>query len=266
MRWLYVSFDVPDEAAEPPSRFWPAVLGWQLGEPWQGHPEFRSLRPPLATCTPTSSASRVRLALHFDLGVDDVAAAAARLVALGATQVADFDIWRVMRSPGGLAFCLVPGGGESVPAPSVWPNGHRSRLVQLCIDSPADLHDAEVAFWRAATGWRYEPSALKSTAANCSRRRPRRCGCCSSGSVMTTAPPPPVCTSISGPTTSRPRSSGSRRSARSGATRATVGCSSPTPAACRSASRVSRRITVRPRRRSNAALLARLSSALSASS
>jgi hypothetical protein len=97
------------------------------------------------------------VALHFDLGVDDVAAAAARFVALGATQVADFEIWRVMRSPGGLAFCLVPGGGETVPAAVVWPDGHRSRIVQLCVDSPADLHEAEVAFWRAASGWRYVP-------------------------------------------------------------------------------------------------------------
>jgi hypothetical protein len=43
----------------------------------------------------------------------------------------------------------------------VWPAGHRSRLVQLCVDSPAELHDAEVAFWRAATGWRYEMSVLE---------------------------------------------------------------------------------------------------------
>jgi Glyoxalase-like domain len=82
------------------------------------------------------------------------------LVELGATQEADFDIWRVMRSPGGLAFCLVPGGGESVPPPAVWPDGHRSRLVQLCVDSPVALHEAEVAFWRSATGWRYEQSVL----------------------------------------------------------------------------------------------------------
>jgi len=160
MRWLYVSFDVPDVAAEAARQFWPAVLGWQLGEPWEGHPEFRSLRPPKGDMYAHVQRVEGQPALHFDLGVDDVAAAAARLVAIGATQVSDFGIWRVMKSPGGLAFCLVPGGGESVPTPSVWPDGHRSRLVQLCIDSPVNLHDAEVAFWRAATGWRYEQSDL----------------------------------------------------------------------------------------------------------
>ncbi|HEX6658422.1 MAG TPA: hypothetical protein VF065_10095, partial [Ilumatobacter sp.] len=46
VNWLYVSFDVPDDAADVAASFWPAVLGWELGEPWEGHSEFRSLRPP----------------------------------------------------------------------------------------------------------------------------------------------------------------------------------------------------------------------------
>jgi len=29
--------------------------------------------------------------------------------------------------------------------------------VQICIDSPADLHDQEVDFWRQTTGWRWRP-------------------------------------------------------------------------------------------------------------
>ena len=160
MRWLYVSFDVPESASDVAEAFWPAVLGWELGEPWHGHSEFRSLRPPGGDTYAHLQRVDGPLAVHFDVGVDDVAAAAARLVALGATQLADFDIWRVMRSPGGMAFCLVPGGGETVPPPAVWPDGHRSRLVQLCVDSPPALHDAEVEFWRAATDWRYETSVL----------------------------------------------------------------------------------------------------------
>ena len=120
-RWIYLSFDVPAGDADAEQRFWPAVLGWELGEPWQGHEEFRSLRPPSGDTYAHMQRVNGPVALHFDLGVDDVAAAAARFVALGATQVADFEIWRVMRSPGGLAFCLVPGGGETVPAAVVWP-------------------------------------------------------------------------------------------------------------------------------------------------
>jgi predicted enzyme related to lactoylglutathione lyase len=155
MRWIHVSFDVPEDAADVDESFWQAVLGWELGPPWKGHPEFRSLRPPKGDGYAHVQRIDGPLGIHFDVGVDDVGAAAARLVAIGATEVDDFDIWRVMRSPGGLAFCLVPGGGDTVPPAAVWEDGHRSRLVQLCIDSPPDLHDAEIAFWRAATGWRY---------------------------------------------------------------------------------------------------------------
>ena len=160
MRWLYVSFDVPESVADAEQAFWPAVLGWQLGEPWQGHEEFRSLVPTSGDMYAHMQRVDGPLAIHFDLGVDDVAATAARLVALGATQVADFDIWRVLMSPGGVPFCLVPGGGEHVPGPAVWPDGHRSRLVQLCLDSPDELHEGEIAFWRAATAWRYEPHSM----------------------------------------------------------------------------------------------------------
>jgi hypothetical protein len=34
--------------------------------------------------------------------------------------------------------------------------------VQVCIDSPALAHDREVAFWRAATGWRWVASPEES--------------------------------------------------------------------------------------------------------
>jgi hypothetical protein len=30
-------------------------------------------------------------------------------------------------------------------------------LVQICIDSPANLHDQEVAFWQQATSWQWRP-------------------------------------------------------------------------------------------------------------
>ena len=46
---------------------------------------------------------------------------------------------------------------ESRPAP-IGADGARSRLVQVCIDSPVTLHDREVEFWRAATGWRWLPN------------------------------------------------------------------------------------------------------------
>jgi len=39
-------------------------------------------------------------------------------------------------------------------------DGHRSRLVQVCIDAPASVHDREVAFWRRLlAGRRVESTA-----------------------------------------------------------------------------------------------------------
>ena len=87
--------------------------------------------------------------IHFDLEVAD-RGSADRLVELGAVVTGQFEGWCPMRSPGGLPFCLVD-REEHIRPPAERFAGHRSRLVQICIDSPPNLHDQEVAFWRAAT-------------------------------------------------------------------------------------------------------------------
>ncbi len=158
MRWVYASIDTPAEHAEETQRFWSAATGWPLGNTWPGYPEFRSLDPPLGDpYVIIQTIEEGHLAVHFDVATDHLTADLDRLVDLGAEPVAAFESWHVMRSPGGLAFCLVQTAGKVVPPPAAWPDGHRSRLVQLCIDSPPDLHDEEVAFWKTATSWRFEP-------------------------------------------------------------------------------------------------------------
>ena len=73
---------------------------------------------------------------------------------LGAAAGARMRWWQRLTSPGGLPFCLVEEGlGRSRPAAVRWPGGHRSRVVQLALDVPADRYDAEWAFWHATTGW-----------------------------------------------------------------------------------------------------------------
>lgn len=48
--------------------------------------------------------------------------------------------WQVMASPGGLPYCLVEERRERRRPPATrWPNGHRSRVAQLCVDVPAEL-------------------------------------------------------------------------------------------------------------------------------
>lgn len=47
------------------------------------------------------------------------------------------------------------------PEPRSWPGGHRSRLVQVCVDIPADEVASEMAFWRSLLpGGRWAPSSL----------------------------------------------------------------------------------------------------------
>jgi hypothetical protein len=90
-----------------------------------------------------------------------VPAGAATAGRLGATMVADHGDWVVMRSPGGLVFCVVPSHGEAVRPTAVdQPAGGRSRVDQVCLDIPPSVYPAEVAFWRELTGWEFHRGAL----------------------------------------------------------------------------------------------------------
>ena len=46
MAWLHAVMDVPARQLGQLTDFWTSALGWQLGSPWPGHPELRSLEPP----------------------------------------------------------------------------------------------------------------------------------------------------------------------------------------------------------------------------
>ena len=134
------------------------MTGWPTGREWDNHPEFVSLVPPdgapYAHVQHIDGSARV----HLDLIVDDRDEEIARLEGLGARRVQPGDHWYVMSSPAGLPFCIASELWPHVrPGPSSWPDGHRSGVVQLCVDVPADSYDTELEFWRAATGWTDEP-------------------------------------------------------------------------------------------------------------
>ena len=157
--WLHVFVDVPAESAEAARGFWSAVTGWDVGPPWPGRPEFTSLEPADGSAYAHLQMIDGPARVHLDLVADDVDAERERLVGLGATAGTRTDSWQVMASPGGLPFCLVhEPGPKRRPGPVSWPDRHRSRLTQLCIDSPAAYAGLERDFWRQATGWRYRPS------------------------------------------------------------------------------------------------------------
>jgi glyoxalase superfamily protein len=150
--WMHAFVDV--DTVEPTRSFWSAVSGWPVGAPWDDHPEFHSLEPPDGA--PYLHVQRVGAParVHLDLMSQDVDADRDAHVAHGATAGARFPWWQVMTSPGGLPYCLVTEHRRrTVPAATRWPDGHRSRVSQLCVDIPTDGFDREVAFWQAVTGW-----------------------------------------------------------------------------------------------------------------
>lgn len=161
MTWVHVVLDLPAPLAATGTRFWSAALGWPLGEPWANHPEFRTFLPP--TGDPyliTQTLERGEPRVHVDFEVADPAGTADRLSLLGAGHRQRGNGWQILHSPGGLPFCLIPADPhQSVPGPTAWADGHRTRLVQVCVDVPAAGVDREVAFWQAALATITGPAA-----------------------------------------------------------------------------------------------------------
>ena len=143
-QWLHVLIDVAPDVAERSATFWSSVLGWPVGEPWLRYPEFRSFTPAEGDSYVNQQIGDHGPRIHFDLEVPD-RGLVDRLVELGAVVTGQFEGWCPMRSPGGLPFCLVDREEHNRP-PAQRFAGHRSRLVQICIDSPPNLHRQEVAF------------------------------------------------------------------------------------------------------------------------
>jgi hypothetical protein len=154
--WIHAFVDLPEPLVAAGLGFWTAVTGWPSGRPWPDHPEFHSIEPPDGDAylhvQRIDGAPRAHLDLVLPAGVavDDERA---RHADLGAVAGDRHRWWQVMSSPGGLAYCLVAERHRARPGPVIWPDGHRSRVVQVCVDVPAARFDAERDFWRGATGW-----------------------------------------------------------------------------------------------------------------
>ncbi len=157
---LHAVLDLPAPHHEPLVAFWQQAIGWPAGEPWRGHPELRSLEPPEGGAYVHVQAVEGPARVHVDLETPDPGATLAAARELGAELVAEHERWTTLTSPGGLPFCVVraPLADARTPGPVEWSDGHRTRLVQVCVDSPADVHDREVAFWRDLLGGRWAAS------------------------------------------------------------------------------------------------------------
>jgi hypothetical protein len=95
--------------------FWSAALGWGIAQSGEGYAMLTGPDHALGFGTvedyqpPQWPNPRGSKQFHFDLGVDDLAAAEQRLVELGASVPDDQpggDRWRVLLDPSGHPFCL----------------------------------------------------------------------------------------------------------------------------------------------------------------
>ena len=102
--------DVPSSALESTRDFWSAAL---LARPRALDPdrysEFTDLSD--AAALPGVGIQDIgdgEARVHLDIETDDLEAEVARLVGLGAVEVARPHSWVVLRDPAGLLFCVIP--------------------------------------------------------------------------------------------------------------------------------------------------------------
>jgi hypothetical protein len=158
MSWVHAFLDVPEDQHAVTADFWGRVLGWRVGEPWDGHPEMSSFEPPVGTAYVHLQRIDGPPRIHLDLETESPEETLTRAVDLGAAYVGRRGTWTTLTSPGGLPFCVLTAKEHEAPEPVRFADGHRGRMVQVCVDSPSSVHDGEVAFWRALLGERWVPS------------------------------------------------------------------------------------------------------------
>ncbi|HEX6149212.1 VOC family protein [Nocardioides sp.] len=160
MGWVHAVLDVPATSHAESAEFWSQALGWRAGAAWSGHPELRSFEPPTGTAYVHLQEIDGPPRVHIDLETRDSRSLVRRAERLGATYVARHRRWQTLQSPGGLPFCVLGVANDDPPAPVTWgEDGHRTRLAQVCVDSPIEVHDREVAFWRELLRGRWVDSS-----------------------------------------------------------------------------------------------------------
>lgn len=160
VRWLWTFVDTLETHAATSDAFWAAVTRTTISPSWGPRGEFATLVPGSGDAWVMVQAVGEGGGVHPDLAVegsvDDAAGVARRL---GATEVEGYDEVTVMRSPGGLPFCIASWRRGGSPTHQV-----RDRapdlLDQICIDVPSDLYAAELGFWEQLTGWSRRAGSL----------------------------------------------------------------------------------------------------------
>lgn len=172
VKWLLLCLDTPEEGAAEAWAFWRDALHSTLSKPRGSRAHFATLLP--AAGDPWVIVQAIEDGLtgvHLDLCVEDVDAASAAACELGAREIDAWGPVRVMRSPGGFAFCLVDWDALDSPSHQVRTGAAHSEILadQLALDVPAPLYEREVFFWQMLTGW---PLDAPIESGDCSLVRP----------------------------------------------------------------------------------------------
>jgi hypothetical protein len=169
--WLTGFLDLPADTFEVGARFWAAATGTGLSTRRGEHGQFATLLPDGAdACWRVQRLASGGPSMHLDLH-GDMSLLERDLVARGATVVERFDDVVVLRSPGGLPFCVVAADSLGSlrserserlegPAPVDW-GTHTSMLDQVCLDVPASSLQEEIAFWSATLDADASPSVRR---------------------------------------------------------------------------------------------------------
>src|SRR5579875_101141 len=161
IRWTTAILDYPAEEFDRGSAFWQAVTASGISGPAGERAEFVTLLP--ADGDPFLCARRLHggaPGCHLDVHADDVPACAAQAEHLGATVIGEPGGYVVLRSPGGLRFCITGHDGERKrPAPVSWPGGQDSLVDQLSVDVSPGCYGRECEFWYGLTGWPQFPGS-----------------------------------------------------------------------------------------------------------
>ena len=161
VRWVTAFLDLPASSFDAGVRFWSRITGYELSPPRGAAGEFATLLPPQGD--PFLRVQRVgssQPGCHLDLHVDDLDERREIAVRGGARVVGGEPGLVVLRSPGGLPFCLVEAGAESARPPAPGPAGQEALVDQLCLDIPVERFDEEADFFAELTGWERRPGSL----------------------------------------------------------------------------------------------------------
>ncbi|WCN03005.1 VOC family protein [Streptomyces sp. M92] len=99
--------DAPEAEAARAARFWAGAPGVEAA-PFPPQPQFTTLHQALPGLVTAVQAVDDVPRIHLDIETDDPDAETARLTALGAEQVSQWEECRVLRVPGGHLVCVLP--------------------------------------------------------------------------------------------------------------------------------------------------------------